>query len=93
MGMGLEMQMQMKAAIVPRKYGGVWGYCSICSHEDSEEIILGDLKWLVAWDRATKWDYCQDCVNDALTADALLVNAGNLLNMRHPHGCGEIPPR
>jgi hypothetical protein len=57
--MGMEMQMQMKSAIVPRKYGGVWGYCSICSHEDSEEIILGDLKWLVAWDRATKWDYCQ----------------------------------
>ena len=91
--MGSGVPLTMRPAVVPRAGGkGAWGLCDICS-DIGEDLKLGEARWLVAWDSATKWDYCQDCVNDALTADRILVTTGNLMNMRHPDGPNDIPQR
>lgn len=84
--------MKMKPSVMKRDDEGAWGYCDICS-EFEDDIDIDKMRWLVAWDKATRWDYCQDCVNDALTADRILVITGNLMNMRHPRGCKDIPLR
>ena len=90
--MGFGLPMKMKPAVRKRDDEGAWGYCDICS-EFEDAIDIDKMRWLVAWDKATRWDYCQDCVNDALTADRILVITGNLMNMRHPRGCKDIPLR
>ena len=94
--MGFGLPSQMKPAVVARVGGGVWGYCDICTDASDPEFDFLKLHWLVAWDRATGVDYCQDCVNHALTADRILVKTGNLMNMRHPRRgkeSSEFPPR
>jgi len=49
--------------------------CSVCD----------ELGSIVAEDRATGGVYCNDCIGDALNAEAMMRLAWRNVNVRHPH--------